>query len=123
MFERCNSLYYIDLYGIGTSKIQGQVDRDGVAYTTMRYMFKDTYRLTGTGSSTGVVSKPSTDPIKVIIGPDFTKVLNGFFRDRASTNENPTYVLKSDVDVYGGPTDYDLLMERPDQPSTFVRRL
>ena len=103
-FAHTSALTTLDLSGIGSSAIKGDVDDEGVAYTGMRHML----------DGSALVDKTRTDERKVTIGSAFTKVLNGFVWDRESVNENPAYVLQADIEVKdGGPTSKDALMECP----------
>ena len=114
MFSGCAKLASVDLSGIGTSAIEGMVEATGTSPSGMRGMFSGCEKLVG---EPGPGFNDEAHDGTVTIGQGFTRVLNGFFADRADADTAPAYILTANVVVEGGPQAASDLMVRPEYTS------
>ena len=102
-FAGCGALASVDLSGISTSGMGGSQASYG-ELSAMSGMWAGSGLVTGTGDAT------------VKVGAGWTKVLNGFFGERAHAGAVPAYVLREGVrvEVTGGPAAAADLMPCPE---------
>lgn len=127
MFSGCASLEDAYLYALSTTDLRAY-DGNGNPLSGMpvpEYNGKGTENAGMTDFFYGcermyvspTADAPEAQRASITIGPWMTKLLNGFWWQRAdwsgATETVPSYTIQANVYVYGGPTDIRYLMECP----------